>query len=347
MLLGMLLLAGCSSKEQPEEVSAGDMCELQISLRMGALNENNSTRADNIWGENPAPEDGTDIENAISYVSLYMVSNDKVYPLTMVSQDVSDGEYQYKVKIALGVVHAESLGHQMYRLNGRLVAVVNHPQEVDFANPFAADLMDISEVREQNYIPMWGVRALENVIISANTTLHIGEIQLLRSIPKLTIMMDDEFRSLYKITEVKADRAVYRKYAHCEPKDANTVFNTTSILMEGGFNPAIDITSDLPVFKGLGTDETWCYLSETPLSLTNGIPESFTVTVARKDGTAAPFTGKVYLCDYSDGLPQYGSAFTSLVRNHDYRYKISLAELKFKVSVKDWIFGKKQHLQFE
>lgn len=82
--------------------------------------------------------------------------------------------------------------------------------------------------------------------------------------------------------------------------------------------------------------------------MASATPLGFTVTLAEKNHPERNFTGKVYLCDYLDnGRPDFSSAFTRLVRNHDYRYRISLRELEFVISFKEWIFGGKVHIDLE
>lgn len=350
MLLAGLILAGCSHNEQPADSDmSGDMCEFLITINTSATaSPVDATRAnDNLWGDNPSPEIGTDIENTIDNISLYLVTDNGYHSLTKVGQDISDGKYEFKVRVALGVINATSVGHHSYIVNGRLVAVVNHPAGIDFANPFEPDEMDIADINKKGYIPMWGVKTLTDVMVTSNSTQHIGEVQLLRSLPKISIMMADNFKASYKITNISADQPIYRKYSRCAPADALTATSTENLWMEGGFNPTLNTITNPLLFSGLGTESICCYLPETPLALQNGMPPSLTVTLERKDGTAAPFTGKIYLCDYTDGSPKFESAFPGLVRNHDYQYKISLSEMQFIVSVEQWRFGGKVHLDLE
>ncbi|MCM1369581.1 MAG: hypothetical protein NC204_04340 [Candidatus Amulumruptor caecigallinarius] len=350
MLVAGALLTACSGEErQPDAPPAtDDVCELVFTLNTGTPSaQSQQTRADGVWGDDPSPEPGIDIENVLDNVSLYLVTPGGNCPLTLVGQDISEGKYEYKVKVALGVVNAVPAGMNQYRISGRLVAVVNHTADFEFSNPFNTDAMDIADIQKKLYIPMWGVKTLSGVLVASNTTMHIGEVKLLRALPKITVKIDDDLKNEYKITAIREDRQVFRRYALCTPKGAETAASTEALLREGCFNPVAEVATSPLKFKGVGTSETWCYLPETPLATTGGVPESLTVTLERRDGTAAPFTGKVYLCDYEGGNPKFDTAFPGLVRNHDYQYRISLRELQFVVSARQWIYGGKVHLDME
>ena len=91
----------------------------------------------------------------------------------------------------------------------------------------------------------------------------------------------------------------------------------------------------------------YAYAAERSFSGAPSAPATLLVTLQRKDGKGKPFSGRLRLCDYKDGLPIEGSGFTRLVRNHDYRYVLSLSELLFKISFSEWVFGGKVHIELE
>ncbi|MDE6716586.1 MAG: hypothetical protein K2J70_00200, partial [Muribaculaceae bacterium] len=96
-----------------------------------------------------------------------------------------------------------------------------------------------------------------------------------------------------------------------------------------------------------GSHEVTLYTAEREMPGVAGFPRWFNVTLERIDGTGQPIIGKVYLCDYGQGQPNFEKSFDKLIRNHDYRYEISLAEMSFVVSFKEWIYGGKVHIDLE
>lgn len=292
------------------------------------------------------------MEYAVDHISLYLITGDNsVLYLTPTYMSESDNRYTYKVKVNRNASYVNRQNGSYY-ISGRIAAIANYPDGVTPAEPLGDVPYPLSTIERSGHIPMWGVTTLDRLELLTDRTVSAGEIRLLRSVPKITIQMAEDFKDIYKITSVVPDQKDYLATANCFPTGGNTAATTGSLLIEGCFNGTSDLTDHAaPVFYNLGTDKVWTYLAERECLQVTGEsdrPLSFTVTLERKDGvTDAPFTGKVYLCDYTGGAPDYTTAFPRLVRNHDYQYKISLTPLEFIISFKEWIFGGKVHVELE
>lgn len=337
-------LASCSS-DSPEPAPTDSSCELVVTLDTG----DTGTRADidRPWGD-PYPEEAAvAFENAVSNVAVYFVTpDDVVIALQATGPGGTGGSYTYRTRVNVNSSFVKDNGNGNYSISGRIVAVANCPGPAP-ASPFSIPAFSIIDMRRKELIPMWGVTTVTDLPLRINKTSDAGTVKLLRAVPKITIAMRDDFADLYKITKVTTDSDDWLLYANCTPAAASTAKTTDELMREGCFNPSDRTEEDYLPFYGEGTDKVWCYPAERQGS-TTATPTSLTVTLERKDGSDAPFTGKVYLCDYDEhGLPDFSSAFPALVRNHDYRYTIALSELQFLVSVKRWEFGGKTHLELE
>lgn len=344
-----LVVTGCTDTvgDDAAELSAG--CELVVTLAPGAPQtaDDTSVDGDQPWGD-PYPEEiGRPSESVVRSVTVYMVSNSgSMIPLVPVQSAMTGGKYQYRMKVSLNASYVDRDDDGSCSFSGKIVALANYPGASP-SDPMVSAPFDIEAPDAGGLIPMWGVTTVSRLPLVADRTTDAGEIFLLRSLPKLSIMMADDLKDTYKIISVTPDVDGFNRLANCVPAGASTVSETKQLMMSACFNPENDATAGAPRFYGLGTESVWCYPAERACPSVDNRPMSFTVTLARKDGTAAPFTGKVYMCDYAGGSPQFATAFPSLVRNHDYQYRINLSELEFIISFQQWIFGGKVHLEFE
>lgn len=344
---------GCSSRKSDEpRPDQGEFCELVISLSSEtSVTETPATRADLPWDNDPNPESGFPSEYSIDRVLLYFVTpGNAIIPFspTLTGRDDANNTVTYSTRIDVRSQFVSHNADGSLSLSGRIVAVANGPQDYVPADPFSRIPFDISDVDTHGLIPMWGVTTVTRLPLTVDGTSDAGEIKLLRAVPKITIEMADDLKELYTITKVVPDQRDYLTQGYIVPGGAADATRTGSLMMEGSFNTYLGATADTaPKFYNIGGHEVWGYLTERrgPASTT---PLGFTVTLAEKAHPERNFTGKVYLCDYLDnGQPDFGTAFPQLVRNHDYRYRISLRELEFVISFKEWIFGGKVHIDLE
>ena len=348
-----LMSGGCSSRKSDEpRPDQGEFCELVISLSSEtSVTDRPATRADQPWDNDPDPEPGFPSEYRIDRVLLYFVtSGNAIIPFspTLTDRDDANNTVTYSTTIDVRSHFVSHNADGTMSLSGRIVAVANGPEDYTPADPFSRIPFDISDVDSRGLIPMWGVTTVSNLPLIADRTSDAGEIKLLRAVPKITIEMAEDLKDLYTITNVVPDQRDYLTQGYIVPGGAMDATRTGSLMMEGSFNPFVGATANIaPRFYNIGRDEVYGYLTERP-GPASATPLGFTVTVAEKARPECSFTGKVYLCDYLDnGQPDFDTAFTQLVRNHDYRYRISLKELEFVVSFKEWIFGGKVHIDLE
>lgn len=357
-----LLACACSSVEEPEApaataapqpAGAGQTCELVVRLtaETSVSNSGAASRADQPWGD-PYPEEaGTPSESAIGSVDLFFITPfGDVMALAASRVSPTDGEYVYKTKVDLNSAYVGTGANGEHTLTGRIVAMANYPASGSPVNPFTAPAYDIAAIGEQGTIPMWGITTLTGVSLIKDGTVDVGGIKLLRSVPKVTLELDSEIKDLYRITAVKASADDYSPRAYCQPTGGSRAASTSSLLIEGCFNPA-EGQGCAPggFYTTAEGNKVWFYPAERRCTAgADGLPPYLTVTLERTDGTGAPFTGRVYLCDYSEaGAPMFDTAFPALVRNHDYQYVISLARLEFIISFREWVFGGKVHIELE
>lgn len=344
---------GCSSRHNDDpEPDRREFCELVISLSsQSSVTDSPGTRADQPWDNDPAPEHGFPSEYRIDHVLLYFVTPDKAaipfYPI-LTDRDDNNNSVTYSTKIDVRSQFVNRAADGTLSLSGRIVAVANGPEDYTPADPFSRIPFAMSDVDTRGLIPMWGVTSVTNLPLAVDGTTDAGNIKLLRAVPKITIELDDDFKDRYTITNVVPDQRDYLTQGYIVPVGAAVVADTGSLMMEGCFNPSLTAEANsAPVFYNIGGNKVWCYPAERRIPDSDR-PLGFTVTLAEKDHPERNFTGKVYLCDYLDnGQPDYYSAFTRLVRNHDYKYRISLRELEFVISFKEWIFGGKVHIELE
>ena len=356
LLAAVLLLGACGSEKEPQFPAGDDaVCDLVISLKTGEMRKSD-TRADHIWDNDTHPEDPVSFESEIDHVQMYFVApGNRMVPLVSEKTGESEGIHTYKVTVNLGADYVTSTGPGIHYISGRIIAVANHPENIGLMSPFSIPSFDVTSVDEKRLIPMWGLASISGVRLIVNGTVDdVCTIELLRSVPKITIEMNEEegFGN-YRILKVEPDDGGYNRRAYCHPSGGEDVVSTGNLLTEGCFNPCdvLKLNSFSPVCHGLDpTEGSTCvmfYLAERTLDETVQEPLSFTVTVAREDDLEHPFTGKVYLCDYENGQPVKDTAFRQLVRNHDYRFRISISELLFKVYVEKWVYGGKVHIELE
>lgn len=351
----MLIVGGCASSPDEPAVPAGD-CELVITVNAATdLQKTPSTRADLTWGDPYPDEEGLEAERAINLISLYLVTdNGVILTLSPTEANGADGVYHYKTKVNLNSSFVEKDDLDRFMLTGKVVALANLPNRAFPGDPFNVSPFSINAMNATGFLPMWGVLRFDRILLEPNMTVDVGEIKMLRSVPKITVEIHPDFKEKYEITSIAADQTDYYTLGRIEPADAESATATTALSIEGCFNP--DLSGDegsTPLFHGLengATDRVWCYTTERncPASSTSGGPLSFTVTLRSLTDPGEPdFSGKIYLCDYTDGKPDFTKTFPRLVRNHDYVFRLSLTPLDFIVDVEQWKFGGKVHLELE
>ncbi len=353
--VGLTLLAACNvAEEAPDftmpEKPVSQTRDITVTLVASAPPSNETPWASqgDTWGDPYPEEQGISFENVIKNVDIYILTPDNhVYPLAPKLINNESGVRQYQMQLNLGDEYITSTPQGTYLLSGRIVAIANYPYPTP-ASPLTLDPFDIDEVIGLRAIPMWGATTVKNISLNTNETVDIGNIELLRSVPKISFELSDEIKDNYKIIDISTPYQEFASTGYCQPEGCLTAKSTSALYMENCFNPAEGDTSIPNNYFGLNSSQVTLYLPESKLSRDDkGLPPYFEITLVRVRELEAPVKGRVYLCDYAGKEPDYSSAFEGLVRNHDYKYVISLDKLEFLVSFKEWIFGGKVHIELE
>lgn len=341
------MLSGCRHGDGPETpVSGNASCDLVVTIDIDGLSpRDQATRA--VWDDDYPEEAPISFEDNIKDVSLWFVtSSDLSMPLTSESVESEDGRRRFKAKVNLADSYVTHTGDGFF-ISGRIVAIANHPA-IDFSlSPFSQPEFNVLHINDTQTIPMWGVSTVSNLKLIPNGSVDAGNIKLLRSVPKISISLSDDFKDDYKIVDVRPETSDYAQFAYVTPSGCRDAGRTGALSIENCFNPRTGNYGQGLAFNGLGTADVYAYAAERGFSGSPAVPARLIVTLQRTDGTRKPFSGYLMLCDYKDGVPMEGSGFTRLVRNHDYRYVLSLSELLFKISFSEWVFGGKVHIELE
>lgn len=343
-----LMLQGCGLMETPQSPCEGEeVCELVITLDTSELRPREAGTRASIWDDKYPEEAAISFENDVESVTLYLVTEDNSSIALTPEKDIEGGKpMTFKTKVNVNNWYVLKNDGKYY-LNGKIVAVANHPNPDSNISPFSQPHFEITSIQKNRLIPMWGIASLNRVELKPNETIMAGNIKLLRSVPKITIELDEEIRDLYNITDVTPERSDYPNYAYPSPEGGRTVSSTGALSIEGCFNPCTMQATQGLQFYGLGSDVVYAYPAEREITEADRTPARLLVTLAREDGKGEPVTGYIKICDYKNGLPIDGTGFAKLVRNHDYRFVLTLKELEFLVSFSEWTFGGKVHVELE
>ncbi len=349
------MLVSCSKNEMnidvPDTDTSEQVCQIVVTLRTSETTQIShlDTRADT-WGDPYPEEEGLPDEQAIKNLHLYLSTDmGNVFPIVQREIEVDEGEYRYIATIPVNPEYVSFTAAGDPILTANIVAIANVPSDYVPANPFTCSPVDLSIIENEKIIPMWGVTRITDLPLVINQVVHSNQtIQLLRAVPKITFELDDEIKDLFEIVSITSEND-FEQTGFCQPRNATGVNFTTSLGIESCFNPALSNTGRINRYYGMGSDKVWLYTGERTCNPGGAAAMTpyFTVTLMRRDGSGLPIVGNVYLSDYKKGEPNTSAPFSRLVRNHDYVYRISLAELKFVISFEEWIFGGKVHIELQ
>ena len=346
----LIILSACESSD-PEMESTVETCDLVVSIKTVGVEGKQRGRI----GEDTRFDVETvftpDHEEVVRNLVLYIVGSDNtIYPLDSKYIRQEDGVYEYAVKVNVDaeyVTYNTETGNFLF--SGRLVAMANMP-EIPQPHPFEQPPFPLMQIADLKSIPMWGVAFVKDLRLEPGKTVDLGTgIELLRSVPKFTFTLSDEIKETYIITDITSSDSAFELEAMCQPAGADSIAMTSAIDSDNCFNPAPDDSpkGEINLISGLDSNKVSLYTGERICIGSGELPPYFNVTLKRRDGTGSPITGKAYMCDYINGSPNFSSPFGRIVRNHDYRYEISLSELEMVISFREWIFGGKVHIDLE
>lgn len=343
----LLILCACQSENYFEDVPASSNCNLVITLKAPVRDSSSRERT----GETRA---GTNIpdEDAVKNLTLSIVTDDNsIFPVASKYIGRKDGTYQYEATLSIAEKYVKYIAEdKKYILTARLVAVANMPDELE-THPFGPTQFPLSYIVDSGLIPLWGVTSVDALPLQAGVTIDAGlEIEMLRAVPKFTFILDSSIKDKYNISEISTSHKDFEQFAVCQPMGSQKVNATASLSEEERFNPApIDSEKGgVQAVFGLGTGEATVYTGERECRRLDGQPLYFKVVLSPKDNPDQKILGKIFLCDYPDNkTPDLSTSFDRIVRNHDYQYNISLAELSLVVSFHEWKYGGKVHVDLE
>lgn len=359
LILSALALGACSETVSEPEVSPA-ACTISIVLRHGGMQPDGAADGspdafpDGTWGDKYDESYYYPSESVIDNIHFFVRRKDGT-TRALQAQLVTEGSavMTYKAEIALDDELIERRGGKLY-FSGEVLGITNYSETINSPydnNPFSIAKVNLTGETGGN-IPMWGVAHLDGLMLDEENVTLAGDIYMLRSVPRITFMLHDDVKSLFRIKSIVPDRADYPATANVFPTGGKESTDTRQLFRETCFNPAETSETAAPHFYTAPDNSTWyTYVAERNCGLVDGAPLGFTVTLEEIAGTAdgkhRSFSGKVYLCDYSDGQPVFSSPYPNLVRNHDYRFIINLTPLDFLVSVEKWIPGGRYNIDFD
>lgn len=342
-------LSACSSSDEPEMKDESCRIVILLDTSNSSLSSEPETFSTRSGAERTTG--GAIAENDIKNLNLYIVTDDcRTFPVLSRFLGAKDGNPQYEATLSVAEDYVKyNPEDNSYYLSGRIAAVANMPVD-PVPNPFSEEGFPVSQVTSLGLIPMWGVTTIENLKLRVGDRIDCGtSIELLRALPKLTLSLDEDIRGEFKITSVTPSTKDFNLTAFCQPGAALTAKETGLMAKSEWFNPVLANTQKGAgiTVTGLDSDRVIVYTGERTFEDADPRSTFLNVTIERRDGTGVPITGKVYMCDYIAGAPDFNSSFDKLVRNHDYQYSISLASLEMLISFREWIYGGKVHIELE
>lgn len=347
LILSALTLGACSeSLSEPQVTPAA--CTINLVLRDGGMQRSGADDgSDGTWGSDYDQSYYFESESVIDNIQFFVRTPDgTIEPLQARLVTVGSTIRTYSARIAVGQAGVVSRDGMLY-FSGRIIGITNFPDKIDSPfdnNPFATDRIRTSG----GLIPMWGVAQLEALGLRENEVVLAGDIYMLRAVPRISFVMHDDVKSLYHIKSIVPDQTDYPAIANVFPTGGQSVSNTIDLFLEGCFNPSESAETAAPHFYYTEDHTTWwTYVAERNCGLVGDRPLGFNVTLEETAEPHRTFSGKIYLCDYAGGQPDFNSPYDKLVRNHDYKFIINLSALDFQISVEKWIPGGRYNIDFD
>lgn len=348
MMLALLIMGGCSSDE-PSEMKE-DSCKILILLETPSAESSGTSKSEDSVTRSERSGNTIVEEERVKNLALFILMPENAsFPIVSRYLGRENGKYQYEATLSVSsdyVTYDNTNG--TYRLSGRMVAVANMPEN-PHPHPLDQPSFPLGQLAESGVIPMWGVTMISDLEIRPGDRLDVGTtIELLRSLPKFTFQLADDIRDEYVISSVSSSTDDFNLMAFCQPGACRDAFKTEGMTKNEWFNPAEEGIrgSEFPIF-GLGTSEVSLYTAERSLEPLSAATRYFDVILSRIGYPGEEIKGRVYLGDYRSGVIDPNRYFTRLVRNHDYRYEISLAGMEMLISFREWVYGGKVHIELE
>lgn len=341
LLAVVLLAAGCSKSQEPQSDSqTPETLSFTIRLNTSAILTRTS------WGDDYPSDPGTALDNSISSLELHLVRPDGTSsPLQALPSWTPSGNPLYTCSIQTDDPSLSTTADGKFLFTGKLVARANAGSSL--SSPFADSPFETSfGVVEGWTIPMWGVGSFDSAELIENGVTHLGSVDLLRAAAKITLTLDPELASDYRLANVcqTAGSPDFIRSGLLLPAGASDVANTRELSRLDSFNPdPRRIPLHSPAFRLVSQNKFSVYVAEAGTSA--DAPFAIQVDLEPLNPGRAPFSGEVLMAEYAaDGRTPL-RPFTRLVRNYEYEFTVTLADLRLLTTVRKWELGGKVHLE--
>lgn len=330
VVLLVQLSTSCIYDKELTDVQENAITSKYISFTVNVAQQAAATRGDDYtWGDDYPSTLGTAFENRILTGSLnvYAYDNNGNYVATV--QNISYGGTQQVEGIYefFGVLQSETVNSDITLNNGATLMLVvaancgsvtisNGIPDLDgltFLNAWDAFLSQNSS------IPMWGAK---RVTISGDPIQDVGQIDLLRALAKVEILLDDAIKDKYEITSAKLTKSYTTGYSF--PGNWNLT-ETPTLLHKNSFREygeADALVKDVNMYPV--NSSYMIYMPEID-NTNDDVRINLTIKDKTTDNVSYEFEGETALrfvtYESTGFLPDSPVPF-NIVRNHYYRYII-------------------------
>lgn len=322
------LLYSCSSDLSEDFPNVEQQGKAEITFNILTSNTT-STRAES----HETKEDGNNKENAINSIQVLLYDQSNNFIGKFETSSFTGSQYQ-------GSIDYDKMSKSLDQDNmfkGKIMILANCPEFT--GGDLASHTFDFTKEQynpsyEKGYIPMWGVINAEKKIVKGGT-VDFDTVALLRALAKIELIPDTKQgfgEGEYKIVSATLSR--YSTSGTCAPANCMTKTPTADAEEDICNIPnGVQTKTDI-VFK-----DNALYLPEMKGSTDNVI----TLTLQKGNDTTATEQASFRLGSYSEDGKFVNNSDNDIVRNHIYRYYLSIKTddggFKIRVAIEDLIHG--------
>ena len=326
ILMGLvaMIFAACGAIDENQVL--GDGREHRIAFTLSLSKSGTRTT----WGSDDyTKESGDDFENKIDMQSLRVVVHNADNSIVGEVKDLYtwvDGGTT--TRIVGDISHLTLTAGGVYKI----MVYANCPEGNAADNPN----FEYTVVSDGlGAIPMWGV---EQVTLDLSAQQDIGDIELLRAMAKVEVVLSDEMAD-YKLSGVSAN--VINRYGYCLPSGWGSVASTAELVRDNSMNEyrSMRQPSGGVLFRKVSDRKYILYIPEYMNTDPLTPPTTLSVALTDSSDNLLTFADALQFGQYSGGRFVEGSMY-NIVRNTIYRYNIvGLAGgLMIDYTVADWEF---------
>ncbi len=240
ILLLVQFQTSCIYDKEYVDTEEESLTSKYISFSVNVAQQAAATRADGYtWGDDYPSVLGTDFENRILTGSLNVYAFDVNGNYLATVQNISYGGLQQDEGIYefFGVLQNETINPDLSIGAGTelmLVVAANCGTiTIKDGEPDLEGLTFVNEwdafISQKSSIPMWGAK---KITLTGDANQDVGEIDLLRALAKVEILLDNGIKDKYEITSAQITKSYTTGY--CFPGNWN-ITPTPSLLHENSF----------------------------------------------------------------------------------------------------------------